>query len=99
MTTAVDTAALEQSDHLEQFGLLALFGVAGALQFSIAVAETLLAVAIVCWIALLVTNRERFAAPLFFWPLLAYAAASLVSAWFSPDPRVSLMACKQMVLF
>ena len=99
MTTAVDTAALEQSDHLEQFGLLALFAVAGALQFSIAVAETLLAVAILCWIALLVTNRERFAAPSFFWPLLAYAAASLVSAWFSPDPRVSLMACKQMVLF
>src|ERR1019366_4690451 len=39
------------------------------------------------------------AVPAFFWPLLAYAGATLVSAAFSPEPRVSLIDCKQLVLF
>jgi len=33
-----------------------------------------------------------------FWPLLAYAGATLVAAVFSVDPRVSLIDCKQLVL-
>jgi len=84
---------------LEQAGLLALFGVAGALQFSIAVAQILLTVSVICWVALLVIERETIEVPSFAWPLLAYAAITLVSTAFSPDPRTSLMACKQMVLF
>jgi O-antigen ligase len=84
---------------LEQAGLLALFGVAGALQFSIAIAQILLTVSIVCWLALLVIEHERFEVPSFFWPLVVYAVITLVSTAFSPDPRTSLMACKQMVLF
>ncbi len=92
-------AAAAPPDRLEHAGLVALFGVAGALQFSIAAAETLLAVSIVCWLALLVMGRARFAAPRFFWMLLAYAAITFVSTAFSPDPRASLFVCKQMVLF
>ena len=84
---------------LEQAGLLALFGVAGALQFSIAIAQSLLAVAIVCWIALVVIDRETIEIPSFAWPLVAYTVLTFVSTAFSPDPRTSLMACKQMVLF
>src|SRR5882724_11389592 len=84
---------------LEQAGLLALFGVAGALQFSIAIAQILLTVSVICWVALLVLEREKVEIPSFAWPLLAYAAITLVSTAFSPDPRTSLMACKQMVLF
>jgi O-antigen ligase len=87
------------SDRLEQAGLVAFCGVAAALQFSIAAAQILLAVAVVCWIALLASGRERFQAPRFFWPLAAYAGATLVSAVFSPDARVSLLDCKQLVLF
>ena len=34
-----------------------------------------------------------------FWPLLAYGAATLVSAVFSVDRRVSLVDSKQLVLF
>jgi O-antigen ligase len=41
----------------------------------------------------------RFAAPRFFWPLLAYAGITLVSAAFSPDPRTSFIDCKQLSLF
>jgi hypothetical protein len=85
--------------RFEQFGVVMLFAVAGAVQFSIAIAQFLLALAVICWIALLVTRRERFQAPSFFWPLLAYAAATIASAAFSADQRTSLIDCKQLVLF
>ena len=87
------------SDPLDQIGLFALFGVAVAVLFSIAGAEILLAIAVACWVGLLVTRRERFAAPTFFWPLLLYAAATLVSLAFSADPRAGLSESKQLVLF
>ena len=72
---------------------------AGAVQFSIAAAQILLALALICWITLLVVRRERFEAPGFFWPMTAYAAATIVSAAMSPDPRTSLIYCKLLVLF
>ena len=87
------------SDRLEHAGMLALFGVAGALQFSIAVAQILLTIAVFSWLALIIVRRERFDAPPFFWPLVAYGGITLVSAAFSPDPRTSLTDCKQLVLF
>src|SRR2546422_1430982 len=96
---AIDTTLLDRSSRLEQIGAIALFGVVGALQFSIAAAQILLTVAIACWFVLIVLERERLALPQFFWPLVAYAAVTLVSAACSPEPRVSLLPCKQMVLF
>jgi O-antigen ligase len=45
-----------------------------------------------------VARSERLEAPRFFWPLLAYAALTLLSAGFSGDPRVSFTDCKQLVL-
>ena len=95
---ALDAPRPVESDRIEHVGALALFAVAGALQFSIAAAQILLAIAFICWIALLVVRRERFEAPGFFWPLVAYAGATLVSAALSPDPRASLIDCKQLVL-
>jgi len=91
-----DTVA---SDRLEQAGVLAIFGVAAALQFSIAVAQSLLAIAMLCWLAVIVSRRERFAVPRFFWPLAAYGALTLVSAVFSPDRLRSFIDSKQLVLF
>jgi O-antigen ligase len=85
--------------RFEQAGLLAIIVVAGAVQFSIAIAQIFLAVAFLCWLGVLIVGRERFEAPAFFWPLAAYAAVTLVSAAFSSDPRVSLVDCKQLVLF
>ena len=98
---AIALDAPRQADRLglEQIGALALFGMAGAVQFSIAAAQILLAVALICWIALLAARRERFEAPSFFWPIVAYGAMTLVSAALSPDPRTSLIDCKQLVLF
>jgi O-antigen ligase len=84
---------------LEQAGVLAVYAVAGALQFSIAIAEIFLTVAVVCWLALVFLDRETIEIPKFAWPLGAYIAITLVATAFSPDPRTSLMASKQMVLF
>ena len=87
------------SNRLEQVGVVALVAAAGAIQLSIAAGQILIAVAALCWVALLVTQRERVSVPRMFWPLAAYAALTLVSAAFSPQPRVSLVDCKQLVLF
>ena len=100
MTVAADTTILARRHAvLEQAGLAAIYGVAGALQFSIAAAQILLTIAFACWIALIVIDRETVEVPKFAWPLALYALLSLVSTAFSPDPRLSLMADKQMVLF
>jgi O-antigen ligase len=100
MTVAADTTILARRHaFIEQAGLAAIYGVAGALQFSIAAAQILLTIAFVCWIALIVIDREPVEVPKFAWPLALYALISLVSTAFSPDPRLSLMADKQMVLF
>jgi O-antigen ligase len=96
---ALDAAHPMRGDRFEHAGTLALFGIAGALQFSIALAQILLTIALLCWAALLVLRHERFEAPAFFWPLLVYAGATLISAAFSGDPRTSFLDCKQLVLF
>jgi O-antigen ligase len=87
------------TDRLEQAAALTLFLAIGAIQFSIAAGQILIAVAAVCWIAMLVRGDERIDVPRMFWPLMAYAALTLVSAAFSPQPRVSLVDCKQLALF
>ncbi len=99
MTVAADTTLARRHAFLEQAGLAAVFGVAGALQFSIAVAQILLTVAVVCWLALIVIDRETIEVPRFAWPLGLYAVLTLISTAFSPDPRTSLLADKQMILF
>ena len=79
------------------FALLLLF--VASLQVSIAAANILLALTVVCWVALLVRSGERPTAPPFFVPLAAYAAATLVSAAFSLDPVASAIDSRQLLLF
>jgi len=86
-------------DRLEQVGLVAIFGVAVALQFSIAAAQSLLAVAIACWLALVITRREPIVVPRFFWALAALAGATLLSAAFSPAAAQGFADSKQLLLF
>jgi O-antigen ligase len=92
-----ETASL--TERLELFGVLSLFGVAAFVQFSIAIAQLLLAFTVLWWVILLVTGRERLEAPRFFWALAAYAGITLCSALFSFNPGVSLVDSKQLVLF
>ena len=101
MTTAValDAPHPIRSDRFEDAASVALIAIAGALQFSIAAAQILLTIALVLWATLLFVRRERADAPVFFWPLVAYAGLTLLSAASSIDSRASLIDCKQLVLF
>jgi len=99
MTTFTLTAGAPPRDRLELTGLAALLGFVATLQFSIAAAEALLALALLCWAVSTVRHRERIQVPPMFWPLAAYAGATLLAAAFSLEPRVSLLGCKQLVLF
>jgi len=92
-------AATRAAVRLEQAGTLALFGMAAAVHFSIAAAQSLFAVSAFCWIALIVVRGERFSAPTFFWPLAVLGGLTLVSAAFSPQPGVSFADTKQLLLF
>src|SRR5829696_1953479 len=98
MTTLSLTAGAPPRDRLEQIGLWSLIGIVAAMQLSIAVAQILLTVAFLAWLASHITRGERLEAPRFFWPLVAYAALTLASAGFSLDPKVSFTDCKQLVL-
>ena len=69
------------------------------LPFSIFASELLLTITGVLWLALVVREHESFEAPRMFWPLAAYAGATLVASIFSVDPRTSLIDCKQLLLF
>jgi O-antigen ligase len=98
MTTFPLTAGVPPRDRLEQIGLWSLVGIVAAMQLSIAAAQILLAVAALAWLVSHVARGERLEAPAFFWPLVAYAALTLMSAGFSIDPEVSFTDCKQLVL-
>ena len=99
---AVTTAPSDRSsfsDRLEVCGLAALFGVAVCTQLSIAIAQSLLTIALACWAGLVIVRRERIEVPRFFWPLAVYAGMTLVSSVFSAHPGISLIDSKQLVLF
>jgi O-antigen ligase len=99
VTTVALTAGAAPRDRLELVGLAALAGMVAASQLSIAIAQILLTVAALCWFTAHVMRRERLDAPAFFWPLLGYAALTLLAAGFSRDPIASLTDCKQLLLF
>ena len=99
MTAGTATLALPSRDRLADASLIALAACAGATQVSIAAAEILLAVALAGWLTLVLVRREHIDTPRFFVPLMAYAAATLVSAAFSSNPSRSLLDAKEVLLF
>jgi O-antigen ligase len=95
------TMAASQSEPIATldrvtFGLLLVF--VASLQLSIAAANILLTAVLLGWVAILVRDRARPAAPRFFVPLLAYAGWTLVSTLFSFNFTVSLVDDKQLIL-
>src|SRR3954462_15047650 len=90
-----DAASL--TERFELVGLMSMFGVGAVLQLSIAASQILLTVAVLCWLAVLIVDRERLRAPRVFWPLVIYAALTLVSAAFALDARASLNDWQQLV--
>ena len=84
---------------LDKFLLGGLMVSVAAIQFSIAVGETVLWLTLVGWAASLVIERERPQAPPWFLALLAYAGVSVVAAVFSLDRARSLGPVRQMLIF
>jgi len=99
MLTNEAAEPLERVPWLERAAFSVMLAFVAALQVSIAAAESLLAIVAILWIALLIQRHERPAVPPMFWPLAVYGAATLVAAVFSVDPIVSLIRCKQLVLY
>ena len=97
-TPIPDGAAAPLVGRLEQAGLIAVMVMAVAVQFSIAIAQVMLTIAVLCWIGIVALGHERPSVPRFFWALLGYAGWTLVSAALSGNPRLSLVDSKQLVL-
>jgi putative inorganic carbon (hco3(-)) transporter len=89
----------DRMSRLERAAYVALLAFAAAPQVSIAASGILLGLSSILWLAVVVVNGERVEVPRMFWPLSAYAVATLVAAWFSVDPATSFADCKQLLLF
>jgi O-antigen ligase len=98
MTSTTLEAPFARGGKLEAASLAALVAFVAALQVSIAAAGILLAVTLACWAAFVALRHERIEVPRMFWPLMAYAAATLVSALFSAERALSFIDSKQLVL-
>jgi len=99
VTTLTLTAGVPPRDRLETVGLWSLIGIVATMQLSIAAAQVLLTIASLAWLFSHLSRGERLQAPPLFWPLVVYAALTLVSAGFSIDPEASFVDSKQLVLF
>jgi O-antigen ligase len=100
MTTAAMSVTHPRMAHgLERATVVLLLCFVASLQISIAAANILLALMLVCWTAQLVQDRTVPAVPYFFWPLVAYAAVTVAVSAFSLDPATSIIDDKQLVLF
>ena len=97
--TMIAAQPTAQQHRLESAALLAFLGFVAALQLSIAVAQILLTLTLLLWVAVMIVRHERPDAPAMFWPLLAYAGITLVAVVFSFDPSTSFVDSKQLVLF
>jgi putative inorganic carbon (HCO3(-)) transporter len=93
------TVAGNPSAGLERAAYYAMLAFVALLPFSIFASELLLTIAGLLWVALIVRGHEQFDVPRMFWPLAAYAGATLIAALFSIDPRNSFIDCKQLLLF
>ncbi len=67
--------------------------------WSISLSQIFLTCALIFWIILLVTKRQKFEIPRFFWPLVIYALLSLISSFRSVNAEVSLIDSKDLLLF
>jgi O-antigen ligase len=91
-----DAPATPWLDRLTTALLLAFVA---TLQVSIVAAQAFFMLLLLAWIATLVRDRARPAAPQFFWLLLGYAAMTLLSSAFSIDPIESFIDSRQLYLF
>jgi O-antigen ligase len=98
-TAAVSLSHPRTAAVLDRVTVALLICFVASLQISIAAANILLALMMVCWAAQIVQEKTLPAVPRFFWLLAAYAGVTLAISAFSLDPRSSFIDDKQLVLF
>jgi O-antigen ligase len=97
--TTLSMSHAQTTPLLDRLTLGLLVAFVATIQVSIVAAQALLMLLLITWAATLVRDKTRPRAPQFFWPLLAYAAMTLVSAAFSFDRLESFIDSKQLYLF
>ena len=96
--TGVPTPPAGTTDRLDGLGFLLVAGSLGFALGSIAISQSLLALAVLVWIAAVIRDRRRADVPPFFLPLVVYALATLASAAMSLDPAASFWDSRQLLL-
>jgi len=66
---------------------------------SISISQVLLSISLLCWLILLLTKKQKFLVPPFFWAMAVYCILSLISSFLSVNPEVSLKDCRELLLF
>ena len=97
--TTIGIPRAHTAGGLDRVTTILLLAFVASVQLSIAAAQILLTVLLLCWVIGLVRDKSRPKAPTFFLALLAYAGITLVSSAFSLDPLESLVDSRQLLLF
>jgi O-antigen ligase len=97
--TTLSLSDAQTTPLLDRLTVALLLAFVATVQVSIVAAQALFILLLFAWIATLVRDKTRPAAPRFFWPLLAYAAVTLISSAFSIDPIESFIDSRQLFLF
>jgi len=66
---------------------------------SISLSQIFISLSLIFWIIMLIREKQKFIFPSFFWPLLVYAALSIVSSFLSVNPEMSLKDSRELLLF
>ncbi len=66
---------------------------------SISLSQIMLAHAFVVLAILVATKQTKLRFPVFFWSAIAYCALSILSSFFSVNPKISLIDSKDLLLF
>ena len=97
--TALTASDAQATPSLDRVTTALLFAFVATVQVSIVAAQAFLLLLLIAWVATLARDKARPAVPTFFWPLLAYAAVTLMSSAFSFDPIESFIDSRQLYLF
>ena len=97
--TTLSLSDAQTTPLLDRLTVALLLAFVATVQVSIVAAQAFFILLLFAWIATLVRDKTRPAAPRFFWPLLAYAAVTLISSAFSIDPIESFIDSRQLYLF
>ena len=97
--TTLSMSGAQSTPWLDRLTTALLLAFVATVQVSIVAAQTLFVALLLAWAATLMRDRARPAVPPFFWPLLAYAAVTLISSAFSIDPIESIIDSRQLYLF